>query len=431
MKCRETKYWLYSFRPNASWPADVVCHLQACQACRHLQTQLKQIDAGIAKLTGTPGSSLGKDQLLDRIAQVPQDAGPAELTPASRSGWYRFAGYLTGAAAMIAVGWFVGRQFEPEPPEPIVSTRTVEVIREKPVEKLVEVFKDKNVPAASSPDRGLFAALLKRNAQLVQALQSADRLIALLDMADDCRKHALTLIADGPRDSLPMTIELYGQLLREGVLVQVARAPADERPALRKTVRTRLKKMPPADAMAKLPKVVEDQRIALQTATTETLDQLGNVDAPPKSSPKKLPRSDVIPPTTALVQFAIAYSSEADPVAKADFCADYVQRLMPTMMLCLAEDTSPERDDMGQQFGEMIRFGIYRPLEVVTAKAPPQAVMIEATRIAQNADQAVEVMESHLKQAPKTARPGLERAIEASKKGKAHEKKAGKTKDKR
>jgi hypothetical protein len=427
MKCRETKYWLYSFRPNASWPADVVCHLQACQACRHLQTQLKQIDAGVAKLTGAPGSTLAKDQLLDRIAQTPQDAGPADVTPASRSGWYRFAGYLTGAAAMIAVGWFVGRNFEPTPLEPIVSTRTVEIIREKPV----EVFRDKIVPVPSSGDRGLFAALLKRNAQLVQALQAADRLVALLDMADDCREHATTLIAEGPRDSLPMTIELYSQLLREGVLVLVARAPADERPAMRKTVRTRLKKMLPGDAMAKLPKVVEDQRIALQTATAETLDQVENVDAEPKSAPKKLPRSDVIPPTTALVQFAIAYSSEADPVAKADFCADYVQRLMPAMMLCLAEDTSPERDDMGQQFGEMIRFGIYRPLEVVTAKAPPQEVMDKAELIFQNAEQTIANMQKHLDQASKTARPGLERAIEASKKGKAHEKKTGKAKDKR
>jgi hypothetical protein len=427
MKCREAKYWLYSFRPNASWPADVVGHLQQCHACRHLQTQLKQIDAGVEKLTSTPGTSLAKDQLLDRIAQTPQEAGPSELTPASASGWYRFVGYLTAAAAMIVIGWFLGTRLT----EPTETIRTVEVIREKPVEKLVEVFRDKIITVQAPADRELFAALLKRNAQLVQALQASDRLTALLDMADDCRQHALTLIADGPRDSLPMTIELYGQLLREGVLVQVARAPADERPAMRTTVRSRLKQTPPTDATPALPKVVEDQRIALQTMTTDTLDQLGGIEAPPKVSPKKLPRSDVIPPTSALVQFAIAYSSEADPVAKADFCADYVQRLMPAMMLCLAEDASPKRDDMGQQFGEMIQFGIYRPLEVATAKAPPQAVMDQAARIFENADQTIANMQKHLERASKTARPGLERAIEASKKGKAHDKKSGKAKDKR
>src|SRR5207237_685639 len=152
-----------------------------------------------------------------------------------------------------------------EPPAPIETIRTVEVIREKPIERLVEIFKDKIITVPTSADRELFAALLKRNAQLVQALQATDRLTTLLDMADDCRAHALTLMTDGPRDTLPMTIELYGQLLREGVLVQVARASADDRPALRKTVRTRLKRMPPANSA--LPKVVEDQRIALQTMT--------------------------------------------------------------------------------------------------------------------------------------------------------------------
>ena len=123
-----------------------------------------------------------------------------------------------------------------------------------------------------------------------------------------------------------------------------------------------------------------------------------------------------MPPSAALVQFAIAYCAEPDPVVKADLCSTCVQRLMPYMMLQLAEE-APARAELGQGFGEMIQFGVYTPLETATLKEPPQAVAKEAQRIFQSTTDAVTEMEKHLQKAPAVARPGFEKAIEATKKG--------------
>ena len=410
MKCREAQYWLYSFRPNASWPVDVVGHLQQCPTCQQLQAKLKQIDLGIEKLTGGVGNPAVIDQLLERVQKTPQTAVPRDTVPAQAWRWGHVAAYLTGTAALILFGWTLGRYGETPQLVPIETLKTVEVIRDQ--------FRDKIVLVHSESDRNLFTTLLKRNARLVQASQVGERLDTLLDMANDCRQHALMLIEQGPRDSLPLTIDLYGQLLRDGVLVQLAQAPAANRASLQAAARARLGKMANADAPPMPVKILADQRDALQNATQQTmerLDQLEGVIVPAKS--RKIQRSEPMSPTSALIQFALTYSSEADPVVKADLCTDYVQRLMPSMMLYLADDATPQRVEMGQQFGEMIQFGIYTPLELASTKETPEPVKAQAERIIRNAGQAVAEIEENLDKAPDAAKAGLERALEATVKG--------------
>ena len=107
MKCRETKYWLYSLRPNTSWPVDVVTHLQGCVKCQQVQTRLKQIDIEVNKLTTVTSNEPGKANLLEKIERTPQIA--AQLTPRSAWPFIRFAGILTAAAALIVLGFFLGR----------------------------------------------------------------------------------------------------------------------------------------------------------------------------------------------------------------------------------------------------------------------------------------------------------------------------------
>src|SRR5262249_16921585 len=91
MKCRETQYWLFSFRPNASWPADVVGHLQQCAECQKLQAKLKQIEQGVATLTSVPGNPSAKERLLDRIEQTPQQPGGHETIVRRPSAWLKTA----------------------------------------------------------------------------------------------------------------------------------------------------------------------------------------------------------------------------------------------------------------------------------------------------------------------------------------------------
>jgi hypothetical protein len=413
MKSREVKYWLYSFRPNASWPVDVVGHLQQCPKCQQLQTKLKQIDASVDKLTGAAGTPTAKAQLLDRIATTPQaDApkAPPNGVPKAPWPWWRLGAYLTAAAALIGLGWLVGRQGDRVDIEPKIVTE----FRDRVEERIVQV--------QSPAERILFSTLLKRNARLVQSSQPSDRLDTLLDMADDCRKHVETLIEQGPRESLPLSIDLYTQLLREGVLVQVALAPVEARPPLQKTARARLAKMAEEPAKA-LPAVLSEQQEAMQNATQEAIEL---VDEPDKIKPRPKQSSQVesLSPAATLVRFAVTVSSENDPVVKADLCTHYVKRLLPTMNLYLSEDSVPQRGEMGQQFGELIQFGVYRPLELASAKEPTPPVAAETQRIFEFAAETVASMEKSLEQAPKEARQGFEKAIEPSKK--AREKTKGK-----
>ena len=238
--------------------------------------------------------------------------------------------------------------------------KTVEVVREKIVTKEVpiEVVREKIVSVPAVADRKLFAALLERNADLVQATKSVDRIRCLLDMAEDCRRHALSQMANGPRDTLPATIDLYGQLLREGVAAQLAATNGQARPGLQNLVRGRLNKMTLPDPKAGQPKIVADEYAALQNATQQALEL---IDRPEEAAAKK-PRLEPASPSAALVRFAIAHCAERDPLNRADLCADCVHRLMPSVMLCLAEDAEPMRMQMGERFGTMIRVGIYGSL---------------------------------------------------------------------
>jgi len=422
MKCREVQHWLLTFRRNATWPADLVVHIQDCPKCQKLNAKLKQIDAGVDTLTDTPANPGAKERLMQRVAETPQVAAPVNdaATPAPArtptwNGWWVGA-YFLGAAALLVFGFLLGRYGEvPEVLDPVERVRTVVEFRDK----TVEVIRDKMVTVQSQADRGLFSSLLKHNARLVQASQSLERLGTLLDMADDCRLHALTLIEQGPRDALPLTVGLYRQLLRDGVLVQVAQAPAGDRVALQTEARARLEKMTTVAAGSpSLPRVLADQRDALQHATHEAIENVDRPEQPTLASKARKPaRHEAIAPTAALVQFAITVSGESDPVAKADVCADYVQRLMPAMQLYLAEESVPHRADMGQQFGQLIQFGVYAPLESVAAKHPTPPVKQETERIFEFAGQALAEMEKKLESAPAEARPAWEKAIEASKKG--------------
>ena len=404
MKCREVEYWIYSFRPNTSWPADLVDHLRECEECQRLRTRLQQIDQEVHQLANSLPSPAGKASILDQIEHTPQQLMPTNK-PSRGPGWpwVRRGAFLTGAAALLLFGWLLGQSNAP--PESV---------------KTVEVFRDKIIAVNSMAERHLLTSLIKRNVLLVQASQAKERLDILLEMANDCRQHALTLLEEGPRDHLPLAIDLYGKLLQEGVLVQLQRAPEETRPALTKTVRTRLEQMAesPAALAQGLPKALEDQQNALQKATQQMIDQINRSEqAPAIAQPVRYRRSDAIHPTAALVLFAITVSNESEQLVRAEFCAECIQQLMPSVVLCLADDTNPQQTELGQQFGALIRCGVYTPLAEVKASDPSPQTTEKASRILEKTSQAVEVIERNWQQARPHERVGLERALEATKKG--------------
>lgn len=433
MKCREVRCWLYSFRPNACWPADVVTHLQGCPACGQLRLRLQRIDEEVAKLTGPASDGTPQARLLDRIAGTAQEAGARGQEPGVRSqeavasgsvatqkkwSWYGYAGVLAGMAAMIGLAFLLGHWWAGQTPGPTVEiVKTVEVVREVRVPTKVETpspqKKDapETGPASAHLQTRLLAALLERGKQMAGSAKAADRLGALLGAAEDCRKQAVLAAEDGPRDALPFIVALYTQVLQEGLTAQLAQAPVKERRALQNLARNRLQRMPRVVDPPGAAKAVRDQLAALQTATQQALD---GIDRPEEAPPRKTTRPEATMPSAALVQFIVAGAAEPDPINRAEACAECAQRVLPGLILNITEGAEPERIAMGQAFGTMMRRGIYAPLAALD-KEPPPAVKEQTSRIYQSAGQTAAELEEHLKQADPRTRPALQAALDAMK----------------
>jgi hypothetical protein len=201
---------------------------------------------------------------------------------------------------------------------------------------------------------------------------------------------------------------------------------------MQETARSRLDKMQlPADS-DELPKVVKEQQDEMRAATRRMREL---IDRPEQMAQKRSKRANSpMAPSAALVQFAVAYSAESDPLAKADLCSDCVRQVMPSMMAVLSETSAPEQIPMGQQFGEIIKHGIYTPLAAANTKEPP-AMRVEVQRIIAATDDVIAGMEKEMQKRNEKSAPGLNRAVEAIRKnipmkGKGAEKSKGKGKAK-
>jgi hypothetical protein len=88
------------------------------------------------------------------------------------------------------------------------------------------------------------------------------------------------------------------------------------------------------------------------------------------------------------------------------------------MMLFLGEESVPDRSQVGQQFGEMIQYGVYRPLTAANDAEPSQAVKDQAERAIQAAFESVTQIEKQFEVAPGEAKVAIKKMLDASQKGK-------------
>ena len=66
---------------------------------------MRKIDHEVNRLTSIPSGDTSKTELLKRIAVTPQESSPKEVLPRQPWPWLRYGAYLSGAAALIVVGW--------------------------------------------------------------------------------------------------------------------------------------------------------------------------------------------------------------------------------------------------------------------------------------------------------------------------------------
>ncbi len=246
MKCREFKYFLLGCENPDQPPADVKTHLAVCADCQDWQNRMALIEMNVPFLP-VPESA-ARAELLRRIrvqpapAQIKEGGKAKELSmedrgskmetpilrhpsslraperhPSSRRGLgvlvyfrgmepsaRRFA--MSGVAAavlLIAFGWMVIRT----PHRPV------------------------NVVAQTSRQSSdsLVASVLRRDLQLAEAENAADRFRALADLADDFSDEVKSLAPlPEARDVLDDLTKKYEKVVNEGLLETAKQLPLQD-----------------------------------------------------------------------------------------------------------------------------------------------------------------------------------------------------------
>src|SRR5262249_53783156 len=123
------------------------------------------------------------------------------------------------------------------------------------------------------------------------------------------------------------------------------------------------------------------------------------------------------PLLAALVCHGLRLADEADPLHRAAICSEVAEILAPNIVVLSMQGNAQETRDLGASMGDLVERGVASNLEQVEDAEPTEAQQEQAERIRRRTAQAAEVLEQNLAQAPPAARAGLQRAIEASGKG--------------
>ncbi len=246
MKCKEFKYFLLGCENPDQPPADVKTHLAVCADCQDWQNRMALIEMNVPFLP-VPESA-ARAELLRQIRVQPapaqtkeggkakelrmEDRGSKMETPilrhpfslraaerhsSSRRGWgglvyfrgmepsaRRFAmGGVAAAVLLIAFGWMVIRT----PHRPV------------------------NVVAQTSRQTSdsLVASILRRDLQLAEAENAADRFRALADLADDFSDEVKSLAPlPEARDVLDDLTKKYEKVVNEGLLETAKQLPLQD-----------------------------------------------------------------------------------------------------------------------------------------------------------------------------------------------------------
>jgi hypothetical protein len=117
---------------------------------------------------------------------------------------------------------------------------------------------------------------------------------------------------------------------------------------------------------------------------------------------------------SALVMHGLRLAETDDPLRRADCCTRIADDLVRTILTASATGDADQAFRLGKHLGVVMDRGVDSNLTRAEATATEEARVEEIQRVSERATQATEVLEQNLEEAPDTARPGLERALEAS-----------------
>jgi len=417
--CREIQPWLMTARAVADLPEDIRDHVDKCGNCRRLLKLLKHVDKTIATLTIPPGRSGAVALLEERLGRVERDRSPIvnDRDGIQRRQVRRIL--LIGAAAslLVGLGWVLGRSTHALP-QNVASPSAQMANREVK-------------GTASASDKTLVARLLEHDVRLSQTVEPAEQVEILVRMADDLSDEALRGVRHGALNDVPLLVSLYGEVIRQGLLPKAASLPVDRKAAVLPDV---IKRLQATEAHARvlerdaLPIVVDRVRSIEATAseaqhalqTGRQFDQKALAQLPPNETPL----------LAMLVRQGLRLTATDDAFQRADLCADLAQPLAQNLVLVSVTGDDQSVAEIGQGLDELMSRGVADNLERVEGAAVSDRQRDEVKQVRERAAQVTSALESNFSRAPATAKPGLQRAMEASQNGRDRAAQGGKGKGK-
>jgi hypothetical protein len=389
MTCHETRTWLLTSRADAGLPAPLRRHLKQCPACRRRRRRLRQLDRRVVQAPIAPPQRSSRVQLQQKLDELRRGSAPARPSRPLPPCTSRLVAAVVLLAAGLAVLSRVGWQ-EVRPP-----------LSRPPVAQMV--------PAADSlPDR-----LIERDLRLANAASPAERFQLLADLSDDLRSEAFRLAREGRTEELRLTAELYGQVVRFGLLAQAAKLPPAERLPLVASVQKRLRATEQeADQLAQgmLPYLAEPVR-ALRTAAQEAQQVL---EAPPAVEPNRPPPPRPAPTLVAvLVHHGLKLAAEDDLLRRAEYCTDVADQLVDSILTATAAGDVDQAGQLGERLGQVIERGVAPNLGRAFPADLHDPRVQQWDEVVARVGRALDVLQRNLDQAPAPARAGLERALNA------------------
>jgi hypothetical protein len=132
-----------------------------------------------------------------------------------------------------------------------------------------------------------------------------------------------------------------------------------------------------------------------------------------------------------LVAEGVRLAEEGDPLRRADYCLDLGDQLVQTILQVAAASDAEEARLLGEHLGDVLARGVAANLKRAEVEGDARR-LAEYQRLGERGVKVAAVLRQKLDQAPRRSRIGLERAVEAARRGfaltaeAAREKPAGK-----
>lgn len=476
MKCEAIYDWLLQAESPEAPPANLGEHLAVCGKCRARQQRLLRLEREIEAHSSALNHATAKGRLLRSLAQAPEPLSgpvlPAAQTP--NPGWRLWtvtaAALAAGILVAMGVAWLVqsSRDGPGSPDAPIAKgspwpggpfakdtppSENPARERPKPPHRNEPLPDRHDAPAAKSPPvvaerADLVTRCLQPCLRLAGVTRPAERLATLGSLADDLHQETLRAVKASRWEPTPVLGELYGRVLREGIIDLARAAPPASRRELLTPLLAQLDsaKDDASRAAPDKPTAVAKVLQAMARTSGDVRDQLSTLmntkttgPAPASTSDRipllvslfcsqdtatKTPEAPYSPPSAAqlvlihtLVGYNLLLAKEDDPLIKADYCSDVAEHFVDAILQASRAGHADSVARLGKQLGAVMEEGVARNLGRVQLAGANDSQLEEMDQIGQRAAQAFTTLKQTLNDVPEQARTGLQKAIDAPSQG--------------